>query len=304
MSKPSEEAPSPGARACPNCGSEGTRRYCPDCGQELPRPDDYSLRAHLADLTDSIATAEGTALRTVRTLVLRPGALTADHLAGRRARYLRPIQLFLLVNVLLFLAAPRVPFFSYSLEQYLRFAPPSPSLAGGMVERAVGEVGPRGARTPAFVAYRERFDGMVEAQRKSLIILLAPAVALVLRLLFAPRRAPAGVPRRYGEHLVFALHGLTFVWLVLAALGVLTAAMMLGTRAFAGTVLSPAAGVLVPFALALLLAVPVHVVLAVRRAYALSLPRALAATVVVAAAFAVLLLAYRELLFFTTYYAL
>src|SRR5687767_8361272 len=88
--------------ACANCGSAGVAQYCGACGQAAPSPTDYSLRAYAADLLGQLTSADGKAVRTLWALVARPGALTDDHLAGRRARYLTPLQLFLLVNVLLF----------------------------------------------------------------------------------------------------------------------------------------------------------------------------------------------------------
>jgi hypothetical protein len=289
------------APSCPNCDAPGLRRYCAECGQAAPAATDYSLRAYAADLAGQVTNADGKLARTLWALVARPGALTADHLRGRRARYLKPLQLFLLVNVLLFFAAPQVPLFSYSLEKYLRFAPPSPTLAGALVRRATpaGHTHATGPAGAAFTAYEHRFDARVEAQRKSLIILFAPALALVLRGVFALGRARAGVPRRYGEHLVFALHTLAFVWLVLAGAGVVTALAGKLPIPFPAGRAAVVAGVIL-----LLLWAPLHLLRAVRRVYALSWPRAAAATAAITFAFLVLLFVYRGLLFFTTWYTL
>ena len=293
---------------CPNCGSAGMARYCPDCGQAAPAPDDYSLRAHAADLWDQVASVDGKALRTLWTLLRRPGLLTADHLRGRRGRYLKPLQLFLLVNVLLFVAAPRIPFFSYSLRQYIENAPPSPSLVVSMVRRAVPGTpgpGPSGSVLDAALptrlrvpeAYEASFNARVEAQRKSLVILLAPALALLLRLLLVGRPAPPSAPRRYGEHLVFSLHLLAFVWLVLS--------VSYGAGVALGGLLGPGARLpVVAAVVALLAAPPVHAFLALRRAYALRPAGALLLTAVLGAGFVALLVAYRGLLFFTTYWSL
>ena len=130
-----------------------------------PPPDDYSLRAYFGELTDQLASGDGKTARTFWTLVAKPGVLTADHLAGRRARYLRPIQLFLLVNVVLFVTAPQVPLFSYSLDKYLRYAPPSPELATRMVVRAHGGAakGEMLRRAEAYQALAPAFDARVEA---------------------------------------------------------------------------------------------------------------------------------------------
>jgi hypothetical protein len=296
-----EPARAPEPDACPNCGSAGLRRYCPECGQGAPGPADYSLRTYAAELAGQVTNTDGKIARTLWALVARPGLMTADHLEGRRARYLRPLQLFLLVNVLLFIAAPQVPLFSYSLEKYLRYAPPSPALVASHVQRATpgGHAHDPGADGTAFRAYEKSFDARVEAQRKSLVILFAPALALVLRMLFARRRRVPGVPARYGEHLVFALHALAFIWLMLAGVGLLSAmgGKMLVVTRVRGVVILGAI-------LLLLLWVPVYALRAVRRVYRLSWPWTAAATAVMAAAFLGLLVMYRGLLFFTTYYTL
>ncbi len=297
-------APAPldaaGEAECPNCGSPRLRRYCPDCGQAAPGASDYSLRAYAADLVGQVTSTDGKAARTFWTLLARPGALTVDHLQGRRARYLKPLQLFLVVNVLLFIASPTVPLFSYSLEKYLRFAPPSPVLVGEMVRQAtpMGHTHEPGAGAAAFETYAKAFDARVEAQRKTLIILFAPVLALVLRVLFAWRRPAPGVPRRYGEHLVFALHALALLWLVLAVLGAAARlARVLGTGVLGDGLMLAAIGLLLP-------AAGVYTVRALRRVYALSWPGAVAAAAALVTAFTFALFAYRGLLFFTTYYTL
>lgn len=282
---------------CPNCGSSLVHRYCAECGQAAPGPGDYSLRAHGADLFEQLTSLDGKAARTFWTLVRRPGLLTADHLAGKRGRYLRPLQLFLVVNVLLFVAAPKTPLFSYSLANYERFAPPSPALVRSLVARAT----PIGDRV-AEAEYSRVFNDRVETQRKSLILLFAPALAALLHLIFR-RRGPADVnsehvPRQPGEHLVFALHLLAFIWLGLIGWGAITAVS--AWRPLAGLGAMAAAVTL----MLLLLAMPVYVFQATRRVYALSTMRALALTAVLAVAFVGLLVAYRAMLFFTTYYTL
>ena len=284
---------------CPNCGSSSVGRYCAECGQATPRDDDYSLRAHVADFFEHLTSLDGKFARTVWTLVKSPGLLTADHLAGRRSRYVRPLQLFLLVNVLLFFAAPRVPLFSYSLANYSRFAPPPPALVRSLVARAVPQ-----HTQAADSVYARAFDDRVEAERKSLIILFAPALAIVLLVIFSRRSRDrqdepvVRTPRVYGEHLIFALHVLTFVWLVLVGWGALSAAL-------AGRSVQPVTGQVLKVLLALyLLVIPAYFFRAARRVYQLSRIRAFAVTIAIGVAFFGLLLVYRALLFFTTYYTL
>jgi uncharacterized protein DUF3667 len=284
---------------CPNCGFAPIDRYCPRCGQARPREDDYSLGSHFADFFEQLTSLDGKVPRTALTLVRSPGLLTADHLAGRRARYVRPLQFFLIVNVLLFFAAPRVPIFTYSLANYASAAPPSPALVRSLVARAV----PRGD-SAARAVYARAFDDRVETQRKSLILLFAPALALILWIIFSgshpdkQREARSRTPRRYGEHLVFALHLLAFVWLVFVGWGALAA--MLSGQTFEGTRGQVLQAVITLY----MLIIPAYSFLAARRVYELSITRALGLTMVVSIAFIGLLFVYRSVLFFTTYYTL
>jgi hypothetical protein len=272
-------------------------RYCAECGQAAPTPKDYSLRAHAADLFEQITSLDGKAFRTLWTLVSRPGLLTSDHLAGRRSRYLRPLQLFLVVNVLLFFAGPRVPLFSFSLAQYTQSAPPSAPLVRSLVAR----VAPAG-NSAERAEYKRAFDARVEAERKSLILLFVPALALVLSIIFhlpgAQIATDVRVPKRYGEHLVFALHSLAFIWLVLAGWGAMVGVLT-------GKALASPVSILVVIGFTLLmLTIPAYLFRALQRVYALSRLEALALTVILSVVFVGLLVAYRGLLFFTTYYTL
>jgi len=284
---------------CPNCGSPLTGRYCSGCGQAAPSDEDYSFRTHVADFFEHLTSLDGKVARTVLTLIRSPGLLTIDDLAGRRARYVRPLQLFLLVNVVLFFAGPRVPLFSYSLARYSTWAPPSPTLVRSLVARAVPSTDSAGR-----AEYARAFDDRVEAERKSLVLLFVPALALVLRVIFWRRGRVTSVepvsntPRRYGEHLVFAFHVLAFVWLMLVGWGAVVAALS-GT-AVEGVM----AGILRVWVAAFSLVIPAYLFQASRTVYLLSRVRAFALTAVIGIAFVGLSYAYRTLLFFTTYYSL
>ncbi len=284
---------------CPNCGSPLVGRFCSDCGQAAPSDEDYSFRAHAADFFENLTSFDGKLVRTVLTLIRSPGLLTIDDLAGRRARYVRPLQLFLLVNVLLFFAGPRIPLFSYSLASYSTSAPPSPTLVRSLIARAA-PAGDSAARAE----YARAFDDRVEAERKSLILLFVPALALVLRMIFwrrareTPTAALNNTPRRYGEHLVFAFHVLALVWLMLVGWGAIATAL-------AGKVVAGFVGGLFGVLLAAsMLVIPFYFFRASRTVYLLSRMRAIALTAVVGIAFLGLIVAYRTLLFFTTYYTL
>ncbi|HYL01164.1 MAG TPA: DUF3667 domain-containing protein [Steroidobacteraceae bacterium] len=96
-------AAAPAAR-CDNCGAGVAGRYCGNCGQRL-EPPVHSLWHFLAIAFEDVTHADSRLWRTLRALLFRPGFLTQEFLAGRRARYLPPVRLYLVLSVTFFLCA-------------------------------------------------------------------------------------------------------------------------------------------------------------------------------------------------------
>lgn len=92
-----------GVMSCRDCAATfaAPANFCPQCGQEtrvtLPRVLDFLREA--ADETIGIS---GRLPRTLRLLMLQPGRLTNEYIAGHRQRYVRPMRLYLSVSLLFF----------------------------------------------------------------------------------------------------------------------------------------------------------------------------------------------------------
>jgi hypothetical protein len=94
----------PAAALCDNCGANITGRYCAVCGQRVEPP--VHTLGHFARLaTEDLTHADSRLWRTLQALLAKPGLLTREFLAGRRARYLPPVRLYLVVSVVFFLWA-------------------------------------------------------------------------------------------------------------------------------------------------------------------------------------------------------
>ncbi|WP_410503458.1 DUF3667 domain-containing protein [Hymenobacter sp. AT01-02] len=70
-------------------------QYCPQCGQ--PRPHRLSVRHVLHELLHVFTHADKSIFAYTGHVLLRPGQVVADYLAGRRKRYFNPFQFLLLV---------------------------------------------------------------------------------------------------------------------------------------------------------------------------------------------------------------
>ena len=87
---------------CENCGTVVPDRFCSACGQlasSFHRPVWELVTESLADMF----ALDGRLLRSLPTLMFRPGRMTRNYLDGQRARYVPPFRMFLLASVIFFL---------------------------------------------------------------------------------------------------------------------------------------------------------------------------------------------------------
>jgi len=94
----------PAAPRCDNCGAAVAGRYCAWCGQRREAPV-HSLWHFTQVAAEDLTHADSRLWRTLGALLGRPGYLTREYLAGRRARYLPPVRLYLVLSVVFFLWA-------------------------------------------------------------------------------------------------------------------------------------------------------------------------------------------------------
>jgi hypothetical protein len=89
---------------CENCGAPLTGEFCSQCGQHAI---DYrrSIFRVVLDAADSFLNWDTKFLHSMNQLLIRPWHLTNDFNAGRRARYVHPLRLYLIASILFFLVA-------------------------------------------------------------------------------------------------------------------------------------------------------------------------------------------------------
>src|SRR6476661_7868460 len=85
--------------ACPSCSTRTVGQFCSHCGEKEVSDQDYSVRSYLAEMGSAITLLELKVLRSVWLVVSKPGYLSSEYLQGRRVRYMKPLQLFIFLNV-------------------------------------------------------------------------------------------------------------------------------------------------------------------------------------------------------------
>ena len=89
---------------CLNCGAHLRGQYCGNCGQR-GRSRLISLWELVRDAFGDLFELDSRLWQTLVPLVIRPGRLTYDYLQGRRARYMPPFRMYLVLSLLFFLVA-------------------------------------------------------------------------------------------------------------------------------------------------------------------------------------------------------
>ncbi len=90
-------------KTCLNCGTIVAERFCTHCGQENLEPKE-TVGHLISHFFEDLTHFDGKFFLTVKDLVIRPGFLTREYVAGRRMTYLNPIRMYIFVSALFFLA--------------------------------------------------------------------------------------------------------------------------------------------------------------------------------------------------------
>jgi hypothetical protein len=203
---------------CPSCSSRDGLAFCARCGETRPDRRHLKLREFLIDVFHAMTDIDGRLLRSFRALLLQPGELTLAYAEGRRIGYLGPLQLFLIANVLFYLAqaATHSNVFASTLDSHLQLQDWRP-LARELVGLRLQALG------TDLQQYAPRFDAAAVRNAKALVVLMVLPFALVLQAFF-PRRGAGLVLRT-----VFALHLYSMLMVLFSA-----AVAIAGLEALAG----------------------------------------------------------------------
>jgi Protein of unknown function (DUF3667) len=203
---------------CLNCGAPMSQRFCSACGQAAIDPNP-SLGEFVHEAAAEFLHWDGKLAATFRLLFTKPGELTREYLAGRRASYLSPLRVYLTCSVLFFALkalAPEPKIVAHpgstqvgmltiqedtvgaSLQAIDRMAH-SQSTSDRVAGRVLGNALRHGDQTQASLSQ----------SIPNVMFVLVPIFAGLIALVFRNRRM------RYPQHLAFALHTHAFLFLAL-----------------------------------------------------------------------------------------
>lgn len=203
-----ENSAASAAWICMTCGKEAVGNFCAHCGEKRREDHDFSLKHVLAEAAEAFFHVDSKIFLTLKTLVKRPGKLTSDFFLGRRKPYMSPLQTFFVCNLLFFVLQPLTgleilapPLRVFESNDFIG------KTATRLVDRRLTKEHLSRTNPDQFKEFTERFERVAHLQAKSLILVLAPMLAVVLAVLNFGRK------RYFSEHIIFSLHA--YAWWLL-----------------------------------------------------------------------------------------
>ena len=191
--------------------------FCRNCGEKEIRQKDHAVRHYVKLTVDFLTTWDSKTFRSVWLLVSRPGYLSREYFRGSRVRYMKPLQLFLAINIVYYFSIGvfYANTFSTPLSIQLHMNDYYPAYAS----RQVGEKLQQ--EQISYEALETKYDEKAGVLSRALIFLLIPIFALLFYALFFRNR------KYFSEHVVVATHFWSFNLLLLGVfLPIIVASLM------------------------------------------------------------------------------
>ncbi len=206
---------------CTNCDIPYEGNFCPNCGEKRFTSHSLSLAHHAEETLEGLTHFDNKFFRTIKTLVTKPGEISLDNVQGRTVRFVKAFQLFLIINLIVFMVPIFNPF-SLPLHSYVTY---TPFTNYGTKEAVKKEVE---TRNISYKEYEAKFNERMHATSKGYIILFIPLYALLFSLFFFNTK------KRFGEHLVFATHFMSFVLIIFLFMSLIIEGLILAAVSLFG----------------------------------------------------------------------
>ena len=183
---------------CPECGIALLGKHCHECGGKPPNPHDLTIKHFLHEGLHEFTHLDSKIFRTLRMLILSPGTLSVEYLAGRKRRYVLPLRIFILAFAVNFFLYTRPGVALYDVHFLI-----ASSAQGAAVETVLERAAQKRhmSKEAAFDRINEHWQHNASLFQLGDVFFFAFGLALINR-------------RRYfGEHLVFSLHTVSFTLL-------------------------------------------------------------------------------------------
>jgi len=186
---------------CQSCGDPRQDKFCPNCGEKKFNAGSLAIGHLIGETFEGLSHFDTRFFRSLKTLLIRPAELSVQFCNGITVRYMKPFSFFLVANLIFFLVSFQNPFglpiYNYMNYEYKPFNTRANAREAVVAKLRVSKLTEKELATA--------FNEKIRSSSKIFIALFIPFFAIVFALVFVDRR------RRFGEHLVFATHLMTFL---------------------------------------------------------------------------------------------
>lgn len=177
---------------CKNCGNRFSGIYCNLCGEKVIEPKDRSFRAFLSNILIAITFADNRFLKTLWLILANPGFLSAQYAEGIRVKYMRPLQMLFILNLIYFLF-PVLQLFNSSLRTQMYYLAHGNWVRKLVINRLVTE-------NLSLQGFELMYNSKSASLAKLLVVVYVILAALPLNLLFIRKRN-----RYFTDHLTLSV---------------------------------------------------------------------------------------------------
>ena len=105
---------------CKSCENDHQENFCPACGEKAFHTKQLSLKHFVEETFEGFVHFDNKFFCSIKTLVKAPGQLSLDYTEGKRVKYMKPVQFFLIVNLIFFVLTIN-NLYSLSLNNYITY---------------------------------------------------------------------------------------------------------------------------------------------------------------------------------------
>jgi Protein of unknown function (DUF3667) len=189
---------------CKSCGNKFSGMYCNLCGEKVIELRERKFSVFLNKVLIATTIVDNKFVRSLWLMIKKPGFLSREYVDGRRVKYMPPLQLFFILNLIYFLF-PLLQLFNSSLYTQLHVLPHS-----NIVRKVVAEkINYSGLSMEGFeLLYNTKTTSLT----KLLLVIFVVLASLPLSLIFKKKN------RYFTDHLALSVE-LTSFNLALNAIG-------------------------------------------------------------------------------------
>lgn len=187
-------------RICLTCDSKFRGRYCNKCGEKVIEPYDRSIKHFFDNLFNAFTFIDGKFFNSFRTMLLKPGQMSADIAMGRRQPYMKPVAFFFVANFIYFFF-PMFHTFNSILDAQLHYMLYSewiePSFQKYLQEASID-----------YHVFEEKYNAASTNWAKILLILIVPLIFPFMFLVNYAKRLFVS------DHLIFTFELASYILFV------------------------------------------------------------------------------------------